>query len=73
MEDSPPPFFVVVHTLFLRREPGLLIHLSARLVIKRLRVRIPARAAEEYSSPESTLCANSYSVSVPPPCYSSGM
>ena len=34
--------------------------------IERLRVRIPAGAAGEFSSPESTLCADSYSVSVPP-------
>ena len=35
-------------------------------MIERLRVRIPAEAAGEFSSPESTLCADSYSVSVPP-------
>ena len=34
-------------------------------MIERLRVRIPARAAGEFSSPGSTLCADSYSVSVP--------
>ena len=34
-------------------------------MIERLRVRIPAGAAGEFSSPESTLCAGSYSVSVP--------
>ena len=34
-------------------------------MIERLRVRIPAEAAAEFSSPESTLCADSYSVSVP--------
>ena len=34
-------------------------------MIERLRVRIPAGAAAEFSSPESTLCADSYSVSVP--------
>ena len=33
----------------------------------RLRVRIPAGAAGEFSSPESTLCADPYSVSVPSP------
>ena len=31
-----------------------------------MRVRIPAGAAGEFSSPELTLCADSYSVSVPP-------
>ena len=36
-------------------------------MIERLRVRIRAKAAGEFSSPESTLCADSYSVSVPPP------
>ena len=35
-------------------------------MIERLRVRIPAEPAGEFSSPESTLCADSYSVSVPP-------
>ena len=35
-------------------------------------VRIPAEAAEEFSYPELTFCADSYSVSVSPPCYRSG-
>ena len=35
-------------------------------MIERLRVRIPAGAAGKFSSPELSLCANSYSVSVPP-------
>ena len=34
---------------------------------EKLRVQIPAGAAREFSSPESTLCADSYSVSVPSP------
>ena len=51
---------------------GWLIGKSAGLVIGRLRVRIPAGAAGECYSPELTLCAESYSVSVPPPCYRSG-
>ena len=42
------------------------------LVIERLRVRVPAGAAGAFSSPESTFCADSYSVFVPPPCYRSG-
>ena len=46
--------------------PGLLVGKSAGLVIERLRDRIPAGAAGEFSSPEKTLCADSYSVSVPP-------
>ena len=33
----------------------------------------PAKSSGECSSPELTLCADSYSVSVPPPCYHSGM
>ena len=41
---------------------------NAGLVFERLRVRIPAGAAGEFSSPELTLCADSYSVSVLPPC-----
>ena len=44
----------------------------ARLVIERLQVQIPAGAAGEFSSPESTLGADSYLVSVPPSCYCSG-
>ena len=32
----------------------------------------PAEAAGEFSSPESTLCADSYLVSVPLPCFRSG-
>ena len=45
---------------------------SAGLVIERLQVRIPAGAAGGFSPPELTLCADSYSVSVPPLCYCSG-
>ena len=41
-------------------------------MIERLRVRIPAEAAGEFSSPELTLSADFYSVSVPAPCYRSG-
>ena len=33
---------------------------NAGLVIERLRVRIPAGAAGEFSSPDSTLCADSF-------------
>ena len=51
---------------------GWLVGKSAGLVIERLRVRIPAGAAGEISSAELTLCADSYSVSVPPTCYRSG-
>ena len=40
--------------------------LNAGLVIERLQVRIPARAAGEISSPKLTLCADSYSMSVSP-------
>ena len=36
-------------------------------MIERLRVQILAGAAGEFSSPELTLCADSYSVSVPQP------
>ena len=36
-------------------------------MIERLRVRIPAGVVGEFSSPESTFCADSYSVSVPTP------
>ena len=32
----------------------------------------PGDAAGEFPSPELTLCADFYSVSVPPPCYRSG-
>ena len=36
-------------------------------MIEKLRVRIPAGAAGEFSSLELTLCADAFSVSVPPP------
>ena len=49
-----------------------LVGKSAGLVIERLRVRIAAGAAGEFSSPGLILCADSYSVSVPSPCYCSG-
>ena len=45
---------------------------STGLVIERLRVRIPAVVVGEFSSPESTLCADSYSMSIPPLSYRSG-
>ena len=51
---------------------GQLVDKSAGLVIERLPVQIPAEAAGEFSSPELTLCADSYSVSVPPLYYRSG-
>ena len=35
-------------------------------MIEKLQVRIPAGAVGKFSSPELTLCADSYSVSVPP-------
>ena len=35
-------------------------------MIERLRVRVPAGAAGEFTSPELTFCADTYSVSFPP-------
>ena len=46
---------------------------SARLRIERLSVQTAAEAVREFSSPELTLCAESYLGSVPPPCYCSDM
>ena len=43
------------------------VNTSARLVIERFRVRIPAGAAGEFSSPELILYADSCSVFVPNP------
>ena len=40
--------------------------------MEKLRVQIPAEAAGDFSSPEFTLRADSYSVSVSAPCYRSG-
>ena len=40
--------------------------------MERLRVRLPAGPAGEFSSPKLTVCVDSYSVSVPPPCYRNG-
>ena len=53
-------------------ELGHLVGKSARLMIKRLWVWIPAGVAREFSSLELTLCADSYLVSVPSLCYCSG-
>ena len=39
---------------------------------EKLRVRIPAGAAVEFSSVDLTLCVDSYSMSDPPQCYRSG-
>ena len=41
-------------------------------LFKRLRVRNLAGAAGEFSFPGLTFCADSYSMSAPPPCYRSG-
>ena len=41
-------------------------------MVERLRVRIPVGGAGEFSSPESTLYADSNSVSVSPPLFCSG-
>ena len=50
---------------------GQLVRKSAGLGIERLRVRIPAGAVGEFYFPELTFFADSYSVSVPSPCYGS--
>ena len=60
------------HTLFQEWELGQLVGKSAGLIIKRLRVSIPAEAAGEFSSAEFTLCTDSYLASVPSLCYHSG-
>ena len=52
-------------------ERGQLNGKSAGLVIERSRVRIPAGAAGEFSSPGSTFCADSYFGIRSTPCYSS--
>ena len=46
---------------------GVAVGRGAGLVIERLRVPIPAGMAGEFSSPESALRADSYSVFIPPP------
>ena len=45
---------------------------SAELVFESLQVRVPVGAAGEFSSPEVSLCADSYSVSFQLPYYRSG-
>ena len=50
----------------------LLVGQSAGLLNERVRVQIPAGMAGKFSFPELTLCADSYSVSVVPPCYCKG-
>ena len=66
-----PVLFVYMYVMCVW-EPGQLVGKSAGLVIERLRVRVAPGAAGEFSSPELTLCDDSYSVSVPLPCYRSG-
>ena len=63
LRSTPNGIFVSTHA-------QIHIQCFSGLVIEKLRV--PARAAGEVSSPESILCADSYSVSVPPQCYRSG-
>ena len=58
--------------LHLQCPAGTAFWQSTGLVIERLRVRIPAETAREFSSPELTLCADSYLVSIQTPCYRSG-
>ena len=58
---------------FVYGDPGKLVGKSAGLVIGRLQVQIMAGVVGEFSSPELTLCVDSYSVSVPPQCSGSGM
>ena len=85
--SSPPPSFCVVSkncdldfpcqfgdwfVYWIGLQPGWPVGKSAVLVIERLQVRILAGAAGEFTSSELTLCADSHSVSVPPPCYRSG-
>ena len=62
----------VAHVYVLGRELAQLAGKGVRLMIKKLRIPILAEVAEEFSSPDLTLCADSFSVSVPPPCYRSG-
>ena len=45
--------------------------LSARLVIERPQVQVPTRVVEEFSSPGSTFCADSYFGIHSTPCYCS--
>ena len=52
---------------------GIACWLERRTRIERLPVQIPVGAAGEVSSLESTLCAGSYSVSVPPLGYRGGI
>ena len=47
------------------KKPGQFVGKSAGLMIKRLWVRIPAGVVGKFFSSELTLCADSYSVSVP--------
>ena len=54
-------------------ELGWLVGKNTRLVIEKLQVRSTAGVVGELYSPELTLCADSYSVSVLPPCYRRGM
>ena len=67
--------FVLSPDLVLSPDPvlgsrdSLVVRAPDSFVIERLRVRILVEAAGEFSSPESILCADSYSVSAPPTCY----
>ena len=61
-----------VFAIYVLHGAGIACGKSAGLVIEKLRVRIPAGAAGEFSSPGLTLCADSYSGSVPSLCYRSG-
>ena len=58
-------FFFYISSLRLTM-PWIACRQRARLMIERLQVQMMAEVAGEFSSPELTLCANYYSVSIPP-------
>ena len=47
--------------------------MNAGLMIGRLQVQIPVEVVGEFSSPELTLCADSYLASILSLCHRSGM
>ena len=58
--------------MYYTMDSWLVVGMSTKLMIERLRVWILAEAVGEFSSPELTLFADSYLVSIPPLCYHSG-
>ena len=68
---SPAPYRACSRHTRWARPAGIACWLEGRTRDRKVASSNPGSRAGEFSSPELTLCADTYSVSVPPPCYPS--